>query len=758
MTAVGPMIGSQQFRVALAAGLLLGIAPISGGDAVASRLWNPGVLPPGFVPAPGTLSSQAVVVDSLRLDSEPDSVLSLPLIQGDSLTIVRDRRETHGRSRLVWFGRVARDPQSFAMFSRVGDVVVGTVSTSRGRSYRLRYAGSGLQVFEEVDDSAFPDGATPRDVVRSALSVPDPLVCAIEDPENQIDVLVIYTAKALVDAGGMDAMEAEIHALVGATNQSYIDSDIAQRIRLVQFEQVCDASVEKVSVEQNHDALEFLASRGEPDLDCVHELRDKLGADCVVMIVSNSCEGCGISTLMREASTAHAEYAFAVVRLDCAYKFAFAHELGHIMGAAHDWSTFKSEGGGHTSFPYAHGFSHVGSGSDSDPSWRTVMSEGKDCRDSGITDSADCPRIAYWSDPTKSHNGYAMGVAGEDEEADNHRTLNGTATTVARFRCGLEIPTDAWMKDTWNDCGKEPEPGLGEESMWKSPYIWVRHEADPDRIHAHDHENPVRGRENYAYVKIRGGTVGITGNLELYAAPASSGLAWKDAWERIGVVTLSPLEAYDMRIVEFPWKPLESGHYCLVARWDAAEDPMAVPEGPEIEPNVRANNNLVWRNLNIVEWTGPPSDTVVFYMVNSGRKPAEYALKIGPSSGLRGGRFLRERGVTLRVGPEFRAAWVGEGQAERSSQGRGYMKRGQRLISTSDDGMLIEGLALPAGARIPVQLEFSRDPLRTAPATTFVLDAVQVETGSHRPRVIGGVSYEVRVGDPSQGLPVRAVR
>ena len=41
-----------------------------------------------------------------------------------------------------------------------------------------------------------------------------------------------------------------------------------------------------------------------------------------------------------------------------------------------------------------------------------------------------------------------------------------------------------------------------------------------------------------------------------------------------------------------------SGHHCLVARWVSADDPWQLPETTDINLNTRANNNIVWRNVN----------------------------------------------------------------------------------------------------------------------------------------------------------------
>ena len=42
--------------------------------------------------------------------------------------------------------------------------------------------------------------------------------------------------------------------------------------------------------------------------------------------------------------------------------------------------------------------------------------------------------------------------------------------------------------------------------------------------------------------------------------------------------------------------PATEGHFCLLARWVSATDPIT-GEGADITANVRNSNNIVWRNL-----------------------------------------------------------------------------------------------------------------------------------------------------------------
>jgi hypothetical protein len=113
------------------------------------------------------------------------------------------------------------------------------------------------------------------------------------------------------------------------------------------------------------------------------------------------------------------------------------------MGAQHDWYQYLLSSGIPPVFSYSFGYVNASAG------WRTVMAYDDACEDRGI----DCPRLPYWSNPDVTWDGEPMGVpegtstgclAGEFDpncDADNHKTLNATAPTVAGFRGSTQLPS-----------------------------------------------------------------------------------------------------------------------------------------------------------------------------------------------------------------------------------------------------------------------------------------------------------------------------
>jgi peptidyl-Asp metalloendopeptidase len=305
--------------------------------------------------------------------------------------------------------------------------VVGSILTERGQSFRLRRDASGVQVIEEVDLKKFPPEGEPTAVPerRGDPSPPDD-TCTTDGPDR-IDVMVVYTQDALAGATSEDAMVADIRLAVEQSNQSYINSKINQRLRLVHIAEVSYAETGDTEEDRNR-----LRRKTDTFVDNVHILRDTFGADVVVMITEKG-DFCGMAYIMDPVGNSFEDHAFAVVRRDCmtlAGRWTFPHELGHIMSARHD----RNDDPLSSPYPYGHGHIQLTPSRRTAP-WRTIMAvdvgETNPCALAGI----QCPRVLNWSNPDVSIGGDPTGIASGRQPEDNHRVLNNTALTVANFRC-----------------------------------------------------------------------------------------------------------------------------------------------------------------------------------------------------------------------------------------------------------------------------------------------------------------------------------
>jgi hypothetical protein len=100
------------------------------------------------------------------------------------------------------------------------------------------------------------------------------------------------------------------------------------------------------------------------------------------------------------------------------------------MGAHHDWYAVQKYNQGTGLYSYSYGYVNT------TLRWRTIMAYNTACDDQGFY----CRRTPYWSNPSAYYEGVPVGTS----SADNHRTLNNSAWTVANFRQSVvDSPPDA---------------------------------------------------------------------------------------------------------------------------------------------------------------------------------------------------------------------------------------------------------------------------------------------------------------------------
>ena len=303
-----------------------------------------------------------------------------------------------------------------------------------GKFYEVRPLGDGLHAIREIDQSAFPEeDCAPPIEEPSAKSTKSQVISPTSpssDNGSLIDVLVVYTQQAANASGDISA---EIQLAVDETNQSYSNSSINPRIRLVHAAQVAYTETGDIGTDVTR-----LKNPSDGYMDLVPSLRDQYHADMVVLIVENGGAYCGIAyAIMSPVSASFEDEAFCVVVRQCATGYySFGHELGHLQSARHDWYVDPTN---NSPFTYNHGYVSPLN------NWRTVMAYSNAC--------SGCPRVQYWSNPNVSYGGLPMGIPeGQFQAADNHKTLNNTALTVANFRTSgttsfIDVPSGYWAYD-----------------------------------------------------------------------------------------------------------------------------------------------------------------------------------------------------------------------------------------------------------------------------------------------------------------------
>ena len=423
--------------VSLVALVLLAISPASAQDRPAPLFEEIRAAPGRSVaprPRPPSVRARAVRVDMSLIGGAngalaPVSRLRLNLFLEIDFVAVLQRFEQTG-SGYAWIGKIEGEPLSSVILVTVDRTVSGSV-TVPGRTYAVR-AADGVGTVSEIEERLLPRSAddaipAPPEPAPPASGGTDPNVAA--DDGALIDVAVVYSRTALRGAASEAQLRADIDLAVATTNQAFSNSGVRTRLR-----QVHTGPIDYEDSSNTRTDLRRLQAPSDGIMDDVHSLRDSTGADLVALITERDDSSCGRAYRLDPDS--RSDYGFSVTRRECLPNLTFSHEIGHNLGACHDW---YSDGTCQGAFTFS--FGHV------EPEYRlrTIMAVHDLCEDLAI----DCDRIAWFSSPRTPIKGTdrVIGVpAGTDTtcpegdtghyrcDADNERTFNEMAGVVARFR------------------------------------------------------------------------------------------------------------------------------------------------------------------------------------------------------------------------------------------------------------------------------------------------------------------------------------
>lgn len=229
---------------------------------------------------------------------------------------------------------------------------------------------------------------------------------------TEITVLFAYSETLADSVGDVGAL---IRDGLRSANEAYEASNVG-----IRNEQVGLMSVSYAA----EDRLEVLAQLLDPDdgvMDAVHERRDEVEADVVVLVTDTRRHTINGSIL------ATPETAFVLVWWGTADNplDGLAHELAHLHGARHEVLRDPVM----EPFPYGHGFRS--------DEYRTIMSGGP------------AELVRRFSGPDQEHQVLGGGVIlGDSATADVARVLRETAVYVSNFR-GPVTPDDFVPPGTW---------------------------------------------------------------------------------------------------------------------------------------------------------------------------------------------------------------------------------------------------------------------------------------------------------------------
>ncbi len=368
--------------------------------------------------------SLAAPLDTLAAPAH--ETLILDLFADVRLVAHRDAFELLDRG-VTWIGAVEGYPGSSVVLVSHGEAFVGHVTVPFG-FFRIQQPAPGGLVVQQIDQSRFAPG--PDDVVvpdesllQGATAHPEALV----GDDRVIDVLVAMTHEARDAYANEDAALASVFLVMAETNLAFSRSRIDARARLAHVATIPYAESGDMAID-----LARLQRRNDGLMDEVHTLRDEHAADIVMLVTRrDNSEFCGRAFL---GTRSLPDLAFGIVQQHCMNSgLTFVHELGHLLGAHHDWYVNEHPGLSVSSKGYV----------SVEGRFLTVMAYYDRCRDLNL----QCTWLVQFSNPHVERQSRPMGVpAGSDAscrkgdlhhpecDADNAHTVRTMAPVVARYR------------------------------------------------------------------------------------------------------------------------------------------------------------------------------------------------------------------------------------------------------------------------------------------------------------------------------------
>jgi hypothetical protein len=259
------------------------------------------------------------------------------------------------------------------------------------------------------------------------------------------------------------------------------------------------------------------------------------------------------------------------------------------------------------------------------------------------------------------------------------------------------------------------------------------------------------------YVMIRNREGEGSGIDKVYWAFPGTGLSWPNSWNLIGEQATGTLTEGNTTILEFPWSPPDPGaygspHFCLLSRIVTNPDPpygMTFPEVSSIGTNTRNNNNIVWKNVTIVDNlpNGGGGSTIIA-VANPEEKEVEIRLAF-EAVPLRTAKEITEttRDVldwgTVRVdlGKTLFSKWV-----TTNNKGTGITvdKNYTTAITLADSKAYIESIKLKPGEEHLIKFEFTPSKDSVKDTNQYAMDVIQYNFDGKRYKEVGGVRLLLR--------------
>jgi uncharacterized protein (TIGR03437 family) len=418
--------------------------------------------------------------------SAPDFALNL--FPDTTFEIVLDRVErTADAKGWTVSGRTSSPGDGRVILTFYGGALSGSVRLSGGEFYEVHVPASGDGEVRQCVFRGYAAGVSDAvpvalDEVRGPEKNISPAGAAVPDLRTdlranqnggaaQLDILVVYTARAAAARGGTSGLLAYISQVFAESNQSLSNSEAPVTFRLVHAAQVnYDDEAMAPDSASYEVALNALRSATDGQMDEAHMLRNQYGADLVSLWLSPPKPGLGgfvvgKAYLMTQGANVSGYENFAFSTVDVEYaggvSMTFPHEIGHNLGCAHDTNNTQVSGYYNDSYGYQQSLLS--------PKFHTIMAYAAGC--------PGCTRIDHFSNPNVNYHGIPTGISAQ---VNNVRALTYTAPLAATWRaatgpgCSYAVsPTTVSMSPSGGNAVLTVSAGAGCSWSAQSTANWV---------------------------------------------------------------------------------------------------------------------------------------------------------------------------------------------------------------------------------------------------------------------------------------------